>query len=68
MIDPDERYTIPVRLDGVELRDYFAASALPIFQNVKSWLVEDGGSNIDQVAANCYAIADAMLRARTTHG
>jgi len=47
--------------DGMDLRDYFAAKAMDI---------EMSGNAIttpkwrDEVAQNCYSMADAMLKAR----
>ena len=47
--------------DGMTLRDYFAASFIAsgvVFKNLSS------GSTTDEVAAQAYALADAMLKAR----
>ncbi len=47
--------------DGMTLRDYFAASFITsgvVFKQVSS------GSTPDEVAAQAYALADAMLKAR----
>ena len=46
--------------DGMTLRDYFAASFITsgvVFKNLSS------GSTTDEVAAQAYALADAMLKA-----
>ena len=46
---------------GMSLRDYFAASFITsgtVFKNLSS------GSTTDEVAAQAYALADAMLKAR----
>ena len=46
---------------GMTLRDYFAASFVTsgvVFKNLSS------GSTTDEVAAQAYALADAMLKAR----
>ena len=46
---------------GMTLRDYFAASFIAsgvVFKNLSS------GSTTDEVAAQAYALADAMLKAR----
>lgn len=43
---------------GMSLRDYFAGQALA------SWPVADHGSDADDLARKCYALADAMLAAR----
>jgi hypothetical protein len=46
---------------GMSLRDYFAASFIAsgvVFKNLSS------GSTTDEVAAQAYALADAMLKAR----
>jgi hypothetical protein len=51
----------PIRHQGMTLRDYFAASFITsgvVFKNLSS------GSTTDQVAAQAYALADAMLKAR----
>ena len=47
---------LPQTSDGIQLRDYFAAKALPI--------VASYGSNADRIAKAAYELADAMLRAR----
>lgn len=44
---------------GMDLRDYFAAKAM----REMNWA--GYGNFIDRSAAACYAIADAMLRARS---
>ena len=47
--------------DGMSLRDYFAASFITsgvVFKTLSS------GSTTDEVAAQAYALADAMLKAR----
>jgi len=47
--------------DGMTLRDYFAASFITsgvVFKNLSS------GNTTDEVAAQAYALADAMLKAR----
>jgi hypothetical protein len=47
--------------NGMTLRDYFAASFIAsgvVFKNLSS------GSTTDEVAAQAYALADAMLKAR----
>ena len=47
--------------DGLTMRDYFAASFIAsgvVFKNLSS------GSTTDEVAAQAYALADAMLKAR----
>lgn len=48
---------------GMSLRDYFAARALPAFLAAK---VEHQpkGEIYKRLAQECYALADAMLRAR----
>ena len=46
---------------GMTMRDYFAASFIAsgvVFKNLSS------GSTTDEVAAQAYALADAMLKAR----
>ena len=52
---------LPEMDDGMTLRDYFAASFIAsgvVFKNLSS------GSTTDEVAAQAYALADAMLKAR----
>lgn len=50
----------------LDLRDYFAAQALVGFQSMVAggWVGTLPSDMADNVAANCYAIADAMLRHR----
>jgi hypothetical protein len=51
----------PMHHQGMTLRDYFAASFIAsgvVFKNLSS------GSTTDEVAAQAYALADAMLKAR----
>ena len=50
-----------IEQNGMTLRDYFAASFVTsgnVFKNLSS------GSTTDEVAAQAYALADAMLEAR----
>ena len=42
---------------GMTLRDYFAAAALPQVD-------QRSHGNLDEIALECYQIADAMLKAR----
>lgn len=48
--------------NGMTLRDYFAARAMDRMTSLCE--DRDGGWNEDTVAAGCYRLADAMLRAR----
>jgi hypothetical protein len=62
LIDPStpEDAVLPIN-NGMTLRDYFAASFITsgvVFKNLSS------GSTTDEVAAQAYALADAMLKAR----
>ena len=62
LIDPStpEDAVLPIN-NGMTLRDYFAASFIAsgvVFKNLSS------GSTTDEVAAQAYALADAMLKAR----
>ena len=65
---------------GMDLRDYFAAKAMPMaYKHHKEWLKVDCkeyliwntvGSdqsevNCEMIAEKCYALADAMMKART---
>jgi hypothetical protein len=52
--------------DGMTLRDYFAAAALPTMIHMSA--NGDDGWNEDAVAAGAYLVADAMLAARATKG
>jgi len=47
---------------GVSLRDYFAAHALPAL--LASFYRGDNWEDFDDVAATCYRVVDAMLKAR----
>ena len=62
---------------GMDLRDYFAAKALPIaFKEYKKWIKEEGEdyapfsnsniglANCEMVAEMSYRLADAMIKAR----
>ena len=58
-IDEHGEYRMPSQ--GMSLRDYFAASFIAsgvVFKHLSS------GSTTDEVAAQAYALADAMLKAR----
>lgn len=48
---------------GMSLRDWFAGQAIPTLINKSE--DRDGGWSVDTVAAGAYAVADAMLIART---
>lgn len=45
---------------GMSLRDYFAAQALASVAKVFA----EGGAQADEIARDCYRLADAMLEAR----
>ena len=57
---------------GMELRDYFAAKAMPVAMKTlcQDWTKDDGdswywnGTEIEMLAEKSYALADAMLKAR----
>ena len=51
--------------DGMTLRDWFAGQALA--GSYAAWMAECRDTNVSSVnmAAECYLIADAMLKART---
>lgn len=55
---PDKSYDYGFN-EGMTLRDYFAGKALALF-NSEDW----GGTDDDQIAKNCYGVADAMLKER----
>jgi hypothetical protein len=51
--------------DGMSLRDYFAAAALPANMAAYQYSIAKDGDTWDQlVARNCYEMADAMLAER----
>jgi len=55
-------------MQGMSLRDYFAAQALPVAWHAESnWYFEgkDWGDTNQKVATAAYQIADAMLAARS---
>lgn len=58
---PKEGYKAYVHEDGMNLRDYFAAKALPVLMraDTKSW---EGNHAIH--AEQAYKFADAMMKAR----
>lgn len=58
---PTEATSATFASSGMTLRDYFAASFITsgvVFKTLSS------GSTTDEVAAQAYALADAMLKAR----
>jgi hypothetical protein len=59
--DDKHEYVLSENLDGMSLRDYFAAKAMQVVH-------QDGGrygpEGLAMVATQCYALADAMLKAR----
>lgn len=66
---PENPPAFPVRgaigynKDGLTMRDYFAAAALPSL--CAEEMEKEGGSfDAKKVAEDCYIIADAMLKAR----
>ncbi len=46
------------RIEGMTLRDYFAAKAMQGFQ--EQWVYD----NSDEIASKAYTLADAMLKER----
>ena len=48
--------------EGMTLRDYFAAKAMPIF--TPDYLDPDDHESMFECATQAYSMADAMLRAR----
>ena len=53
--------------EGMSLRDYFAAKAMPIaFAKIKHNIELDHDAVLGMVAEDSYFIADAMIRARET--
>jgi hypothetical protein len=54
---------------GMTLRDYFAGQALAgVWAGRESDLVKISAPTTTDVAVACYAIADAMIKARSGHG
>ena len=49
--------------EGMTLRDYFAAKAMPMLMQEWPINIFDNDAQ-DEVARNCYRMADAMLNAR----
>jgi hypothetical protein len=66
-VDRDGGHT-EVRYQGISVRDYFAAAAMQIFERVTPFDAEkEHGHYLTQMkllAADLYALADAMLAAR----
>lgn len=53
--------------EGLSLRDYFAAQVMD--RMISLSIDHDGGWSVENVAAGCYNLADAMLKAREApHG
>jgi hypothetical protein len=50
--------------DGMTMRDYFAAKAIPYAQESGFYDKTKPGTWAEQVAVECYEMADAMLKAR----
>lgn len=60
----DRAHEIKVRNDGMTLRDYFAAKALPAYM---TYITTQGvmlSRSHEEIATECYLIAAAMLKAR----
>ena len=53
----DKQIGLYVQQQGMSLRDYFAAAALPSVD-------QRSQGNPDDIALECYQLADAMLKAR----
>jgi hypothetical protein len=55
--------------NGMTLRDYFAGQALAgVWAGRESDFVKISAPTTTDVAVSCYAIADAMIQARSGHG
>lgn len=55
--------------DGLTMRDWFAGQALAgVWAGRESDFVKISAPTTTDVAAACYAIADAMIQARSRHG
>ena len=61
-VDPYDRSV--TTCDGMTLRDYFAAKAIPELTRVYSFGSADPLDYANLIAEDAYLIADAMLRAR----
>jgi hypothetical protein len=62
------QYELPEN-QGLTLRDYFAAAALPVVWSMTTFVIEQNGTitkTIDEesIAHATYAMADALLKAR----
>lgn len=54
---------------GISMRDYFAGQALAgVWAGRESDFVKISAPNTTDVAVACYAIADAMIQARSGYG
>lgn len=59
-----EQGDISVALEGMTLRDYFAAKAMQA--TVQAWIINHEYPSTDfEIASNAYRVADAMLEARS---
>lgn len=54
---------LAIKTDGISIRDYFAAKALPGLMG-RSWSPLTGDELVNQWAVSAYAMADAMLAER----
>jgi hypothetical protein len=66
---PEGHYNGSVDFEGMSLRDYFAGQALAgVWAGRESDFVKISAPTTTDVAVACYAIADAMIAARSGHG
>jgi phosphoketolase len=58
-----EKWTGTGSIDGMTLRDYFAAKAMPML--MEQWPIDIFDNDAQhEVAQRCYLMADAMIKAR----
>lgn len=61
-VNSDERVGVYVGDEGMSLRDYFAAKAIPAAMEI---VISMGGNpHVDMLARTAYRISDEMLNAR----
>ena len=72
---PNDVAKHPFDKEGMTLRDYFAAKAMPVAMETlrQDWTKDDGDewywnpSERELIAEHAYQLADAMLKAREKH-
>ncbi len=62
-------WRLPGDPGGMSIRDWFAGQALAgVWAGRESDFVKISAPTTDDVAVACYALADAMIKARSGHG